>query len=227
MDWNEELMSVVRPEPERNVLTPWMQEKAPVIGKWMTFYFWMIFVNLIPSTIAVVEEMNHSGTIIGVMLGWVCAAVMIFAQFQMGRYQDRLKLCAGLNTVLLVGGIVVELVGSEPLSELWGIPSVIISLVVLYQFMHGCGDLLVGVDNEQSDKWYRLWKWYIWLMVGGIVGVPVLMVIAFMLEDFGVMGLLIVGVVLAWAVLILAQAVREVVYIYRTAKTFRRIAENL
>lgn len=222
----EELVSVVQAEHSENALTPWMQERAKLFGKWMWVYFWMMFVPIVPAIIAVVEEMSMTDTIIGTVLGWCCSAVTIYALFRMGEKQDRLKTCAGLNAVALAAQIILQFVNSETLTNLWSIPGAIIGLIVVYQFMHGCGDTLVGVDNELSNKWYRLWKWYIWLTVGGVIGVPVTLFLAYMVENTFA-AVMAVILMLAWVVMLLVQVVREIVYIYRTAKIFRGIAANL
>lgn len=226
MEWNEELMSIVEPEPVENGLSAEMQERAKAFGKWMWLYFLLMIQSIIPGIIAVVEEQFQTGTIIGTLLGWIYAAAMLYAMFQLGRVQDRLRTCAILNAVALAAQIILYFVNSEMLTDLWDIPSFIMGLVVSYQLMHGCGDALAGVDNEQSNKWYRLWKWYVGLLIGGVVGVPaVISMSVFAENEF----LLIIAVIamLAWAGMLIVQLVKEYVYIYRTAKIFRGIAENL
>lgn len=222
----EELTTVMQAEPETNARTPWIQERAKVFGKWMWIYFWVSIVTIIPGGIAAVEEMSETGTIIGTLIGWCLSAVLVYAMFQLGRVQDRLRTCAILNAVALAAQIILHFVNSEMLTDLWDIPSIIMGLVVSYQLMHGCGDALAGVDNEQSNKWYRLWKWYVGLLIGGVVAVPAVIFLAAFGENT-FQAVIAVIALLAWVCMLLVQVVKEYVYIYRTAKIFRGIAENL
>lgn len=229
MEWNEELMSIVQPEPvqsSENALRPFVLERARVFGKWLWLYFWVAIASIVPGIIAVVEEMSETGTIIGTLIGWCFSAVLVYAMFQLGGVQDRLRISAGLNAILVAAQILLHFVASETVNNLWSIPGAIIGLIASYQLMHGCGDALVGVDNELANKWYRLWKWYIWLLVGGVIGAPVLLLVVLMTENV-LLAIVVVVVLLAWVVMVLVQAIKEYVYIYRTAKIFRGIAANL
>lgn len=226
MEWNEELMSIVQPEPVQTGLSAAVQERARVFGKWLWIYFWVMIASIVPGLIGGFEVGMETGTIVGTAIGWGFSAVLVYAMFQLGRVQDRLKTCAGLNVVTLVAQIIVHFVNSEFLTNLWSIPSVIIGLIVSYQFIHGCGDALVGVDNEQAEKWYKLWKWLVGLLVGGLLGLIPAMLLVVMLENILVAIICIVAMIV-WMVMLIVQVVKEYVYIYRTAKIFRGIAENL
>lgn len=226
MEWNEELMSIVQPEPVDTGLSETMKERARVFGKWLWIYFWVTIASFIIGGIAAAEEMAKTGTIIGTVIGWIGSAVLLFALFKLSAVEERMKICAGLNAVALAAQIILHFVNSEVLSDLWNIPGVIIGLISIYQFMHGCGDSLVGVDNEQSEQWYRLWKWYVGLGIGGVLGLPLVMILAVTIDN-ALLTILFVIVMIAWVVALLTQVVREYVYIYRTAKIFRGIAANL
>lgn len=226
MEWNEELMSIVQPEPVDTGLSETVKERARVFGKWLWIYFWVTIASFIPGGVAVAEEMAKTGTIIGTVIGWIGSAALLFALFKLSAAEERMKTCAGLNAVALAAQIILHFVNSEVLSDLWNIPGVIIGLISIYQFMHGCGDALLGVDKEQSEKWYGLWKWYVGLGIGGIVGLPLVMILVVTIDN-GLLAILFVIVMIAWVVALLTQVVREYVYIYRTAKIFRGIASNL
>lgn len=226
MEWNEELMSIVEPETAQNGLSAAVQERAKVFGKWLWLYFWLMIASIVPGIITVVEGMTMTGTIIGTVIGWIISAVMVYAMFQLGTQQERLRTCAILNAVAVAAQIILHFVNSEMLTDLWNIPSIIMGLVVSYQLMHGCGDALAGVDNEQANKWYKLWKWYIGLLIGGMVSVTALVFLAAFTENAFLIIIAAIGMI-AWGVMLIVQVIKEYVYIYRTAKIFRGIAENL
>lgn len=226
MDWNEELMSIVRPEPVENGLSAAVQERAKVFGKWMWIYFWINIASIVPGIIALVEEQARTGTIIGTAIGWCFSAALVYAMFRLGRVQDRLKTSAGLSVITLAAQIILHFVNSEVVSDFWAIPGLIIGLIGEYHFMHGCGDALYGVDNELADRWYGLWKWYIGLGIGGLLTVPLLAVLIFAIDN-AMLIIIFVIALLGWVAAVIAQVIRQLVYIYRTAKIFRGIAANL
>lgn len=226
MEWNEELTSVVFTEPAVPVRDNAVQERARVFGKWLWIYFWVMMASFVPGIINFLEEQLQTGTIIGTVIGWGCSAFTIYVTFRLGTVQDRMRTSAILTAVALAGEIVMQFVNSETVSMLWAIPGIVIGLVSTYQFMYGCGDALAGVDNEQSNKWYKLWKWYVWLLVGGLLGMILLLVLAAMLQS-SLLSILSAISIVVWAVFVVVWAVKQYVYIYRTAKIFRGIAENL
>ena len=67
------------------------------------------------------------------------------------------------------------------------------------------------MDLELSEKWRRLWKWYIGTYLALFAGIFVALIFAWL-------GLL---VVLASAIGTLVVAILKLVYLWRTARTFR------
>lgn len=221
---NEVVQALTGPEPEQG-LSQEVKARAKVLGKWMMLYFWMMLVPMIPGFIGGIESSLETGTIIGTVVGWVCSAVSVYILFQMGTVQRRLHTCAVLNLVALAGEVITVLLNNETVTNLWSVPGAVISLVAAYQFMHGCADALVGVDQEMSEKWLRLWKWFVGAMIALLVSVPLLLV-AMMAENAAII-IVISILVIAVAVTVIVQSIREIVLTYRTAKTFRGIAANL
>ena len=73
------------------------------------------------------------------------------------------------------------------------------------------------MDLILSEKWRKLWRWYVGLLIAAAAGILIL----FMgLMAFAV---LIIGavVILAAAIGILVVGILKLVYLYRTAKVFR------
>ena len=76
-------------------------------------------------------------------------------------------------------------------------------------------EALEPVDLELSEKWRRLWKWYIGTYLGSVGSIVVVMI-------FGPLGLL---VMLASIIGMMVVAILKLVYLWRTARTFREYEE--
>ena len=72
-------------------------------------------------------------------------------------------------------------------------------------------DLLEPVDLELSEKWRRLWKWYIGTFLALFVGFFVALISA-------LLGLL---VMLASIIGTIVVSILKLVYLWRTTRTFR------
>ena len=69
----------------------------------------------------------------------------------------------------------------------------------------------MGADNDLSEKWLKLWKWFIRCMLGMIGSVILLLIAPFP----GSILLLAASIGLA------VVSIAKLVYLYRTAKVFR------
>jgi hypothetical protein len=96
-------------------------------------------------------------------------------------------------------------------SSFFTIPAAIIALVGEYNEYMGHSAVLTGVDNELSEKWEVLWKWYIGLFLG-MFGCILLMLIIPILGAIALIGA---------AIGLVVVGILKLVYLYRTAKLFR------
>ena len=96
------------------------------------------------------------------------------------------------------------------------IPAGIITLLGEYYEYRAHSDVLVGIDKNLSEKWSILKKWYL----GGIIAIFssfILMMIAPLL-----------GLIALWggAIVYLIIKIIKLVYLYRTAKVFRKYSAD-
>ena len=87
----------------------------------------------------------------------------------------------------------------------------VVALVGEYNEYVAHSAVLSGVDNELSQKWEVLWKWYIGLLLGtfGCLFVALILPILGAIAALGCsVGSIVVGIL-------------KLVYLYRTAKEFR------
>ena len=100
------------------------------------------------------------------------------------------------------------------------LPLVLLAIAALagvYREYLGHSEMLEGVDGELAEKWRKLWKWYIIsfaVTIGGIFAALISPVLA-------------IFVVLGGAIAAVVVSVLKLVYLYRTAKVFRALAEEV
>ena len=192
-------------------------KRAPVLGKWLWIIFWLI----IPSTVGGLMANESTAKILpglfmpGQIINAICSLTYGAILLKLGSEEDRYRtagicaLIAGASSALaaIING------GSEGATWIMiiTIPAAIVAIVGEYNEYMAHSVVLSGVDNELSEKWDVLWKWYIGLFLG-IFGGILLMLIIPVLGAIAVIGATIGTVVVS---------ILKLVYLYRTAKIFR------
>ena len=192
-------------------------KRAPVLGKWLWIVFWLI----IPSTIGSIMSNENTAKILpgllmpGQIINAICSLTYGTILLKLGSEEDRYRtagicaLIAGASSALaaMING------GSDGATWIliFTIPAAIVAIVGEYNEYMAHSAVLYGVDNELSEKWEVLWKWYIGLFAG-IFGSILLMLIIPVLGAIAVIGTTIGTVVVS---------ILKLVYLYRTVKIFR------
>ena len=192
-------------------------KRAPVLGKWLWIIFWLI----IPSTIGSIMANENTAKILpglfmpGQIINAICSitygAILLRLGSEEGRYRTAgiCALIAGASSAIaaIVNG------GSEGATWIliFTIPAAIVALVGEYNEYMAHSEVLSGVDNELSEKWEVLWKWYLGLFLG-MFGCIIVMLIAPLLGAIAILGCAIGTIVVG---------ILKLVYLYRTAKIFR------
>lgn len=194
-------------------------DKAPFLGQWLWVLFWLAvpqaMASLLMSSLFSSQSLPYLlGQILQVVYLLGCGLVLLKLSSHIARYRT-----AGI--CFLVGGIVNILTSVLPtLTSGDGLP-LLLSLISLvsgvflmvgeYQEYMGHSELLWDVDVELSDKWRKLWKWYIGCflaLLGSIVVVLFSSLLALLAALAATIGVLVVLIV-------------KLVYLYRTAMVFR------
>ena len=192
-------------------------KRAPVLGKWLWIIFWLI----IPSTIGSIMAHETTAKILpglfmpGQIINAICSLTYGAILLKLGSEEDRYRtagicaLIAGASSALaaMING------GSEGATWIliFTIPAAIVAIVGEYNEYMAHSAVLSGVDNELSEKWEVLWKWYIGLFLG-MLGCIIVMLIIPILGAIAILGCAIGTVVVS---------ILKLVYLYRTAKIFR------
>ena len=192
-------------------------KRAPVLGKWLWIIFWLI----IPSTIGSIMSHETTAKILpglvmpGQIINAICSLTYGAILLKLGSEEDRYR-TAGI-CALIAGGVsaVVAIITGTAEEATWTLlftlPAAVVAMVGEYNEYMGHSAVLSGVDNELSEKWELLWKWYIGLFLG-MFGCIIVMLIAPILGVIAILGCAIGTVVVG---------ILKLVYLYRTAKIFR------
>ena len=191
--------------------------RAPVLGKWLWIIFWLI----IPSTIGSIMAHETTAKILpglvmpGQIINAICSLTYGAILLKLGSEEDRYR-TAGI-CALIAGGVsaVVAIITVAAEEATWTLlftlPAAVVAMVGEYNEYMAHSTVLSGVDNELSEKWEVLWKWYIGLFLG-MFGCIIVMLIIPILGAIAILGCAIGTVVVG---------IMKLVYLYRTAKIFR------
>lgn len=189
-----------------------LARRAPLLGKWLWILFWLPILSLGTSFLKVIPSpsLHILGTVVGVLFGIARGIILIKISSEERRY-----LIAGIYALISVVAdkilLIVDSSNNILLTLLIVPPIVIVGYVGMYQEFMAHAAVLENVDWDLSDKWEKLWKWYIGLIIGVVGSVLIVVLVP-------VLGLL---VLLAGAIGIVVCGILSWVYLYRTAKVFR------
>ena len=192
-------------------------KRAPMLGKWLWIIFWLV----IPSSIGSIMAHETTAKILpglvmpGQIINTICSLTYGAILLKLGSEEDRYR-TAGI-CALIAGGVsaVVAIITVAAEEATWTLlftlPAAVVAMVGEYNEYMAHSAVLSGVDNELSEKWEVLWKWYIGLFLG-MFGCIIVMLIIPILGAIAILGCAIGTIVVS---------ILKLVYLYRTAKIFR------
>lgn len=195
-----------------------LAERALFLGKWLWILFWLV----VPATIAGIMKNENimkvapgvylAGQILNAACSVVYGAILLKLSSAESNYRT-----AGILTLITAGVSILSTVlfgaSEEPSwAQLIIVPAAVVGLFREYfeYKAHSC--VLMGTDNDLSERWTKLWKWFIYCTIG-IIGGAVLILFAPLIG-----AVLLIVALVGWAIV----SIVKLVYLYRTAKMFRR-----
>lgn len=191
--------------------------RAPALGKWLWILFWLV----IPSTIGSLMTQEFmvnlapglyiSGKILNAVVLVVYGIILLRLASEDDKYRTA-GICFLISSAVSVLVTVISGTGeTPPWTLLFTVPAAVVSFMAEYNECMAHAAVLTGVDNEQSEKWEKLWKWNIGLF-GALLGS---MIVVFILP------LIAAIVMLAAAIGLVVLSILKLVYLYRTARIFK------
>ena len=192
-------------------------KRAPILGNWLWIIFWLV----IPSSIGSIMSHETTAKILpgllmpGQIINAICSLTYGAILLKLGSEEDRYRtagICAlsagGVSAVVAIITVAAE---EATWTLLFTLPAAVVAMVGEYNEYMAHSAVLSGVDNELSEKWEVLWKWYIGLFLG-MFGCIIVMLIIPILGAIAILGCAIGTVIVS---------ILKLVYLYRTAKIFR------
>ena len=201
------------------------REDAAVLAGRLWPLFWLI----VPGTIAgfLSDEALSAHwpdlALLGEILGILCSVVYGLLLLSLARVNGGYRAAGACTLFVVAAGVIVQvLTGSgdphnveRSIALILTFISGVAALVGEYTECTSHAEVLEPVDMELSEKWRRLMKWYVGLFLGTFAGILVALFSQWL-------GLL---VMTAATVGSLVVAILKLVYLWRTARTFREYEE--
>lgn len=188
---------------------------AGMLAKCFTAIFWLNIVAFLPDLMG--NDFTKGFPILhqtGQMISLVFSLAITAVYAIMGKVNRRYRITAACMGVAVVVTFVQSLVtGGETPSWtlLISLPLAVLGLVCRYHQYSANSEVLVPMDYALSEKWMRLWKWFVRLTIIMVASILVVLI-------FPILGALIV---VAAAIGTAVISIIELVYIYRMMDTFR------
>ena len=188
---------------------------VPLLAKWTNILFWLIIVSTVAKFLTsenvtnAVPVLAFTGQILNIVSTAAYGVVLMKIASESMHYRNS-AICCFITAVISVAVIPI----SDDTESFIAISVVIVSVVinmigVYYEFM-GHADVLRDVDRTLSDKWFKLWKWYVGTffgMIGGTVLAVIIPLIGMIIVLASTIGTFVVSIV-------------KIVYIYKMSKVF-------
>lgn len=196
--------------------------RAPVLGKWLWILFWLIIPSTIGSLMSheTMTELIPALNLPGQILGMACNLAAGLILLKLGDEEDGYH-TAGVCSLIAAAANFLATVISGGSDAGWTllitVPAAIFGMVGQYHEFMAHSEVLTGVDNELAEKWEKLWKWYLGIMlslVGSILVILVAPVPGLLIAAAAAIGLIVVEII-------------RLVCLYRSAKTFRSYETRL
>ena len=198
-------------------------KNAVVLGKWVTVMFWLQIASLIAGVLA--DDVFDGLPAIQTVGSFATYGIMIANSIILIKLKAVEDWFGKAGVCYLVSGlsgfvIALFLLGDAiALSSLLAIAMMIVQMRGNYSECTGYEIVLRDVDDDLSGKWARQWKLEIACTLTVLVSAVVLLVSA--IAGGGVLAILAGIVTLGASIGALVFGIMRLVYLYRTAETFR------
>ncbi len=209
---------------QRGELAAQRRERAAAhakrLSRWLNLLFWLVIVRIIVVLIGndTVQELAPGLYWPSLVLGWLYSAcygaILLILSPANARYRTAGAILLAVTAVDVASVFAVDPDG--PFIILAGLAVVILQLVGEYNELYGHSEVLEGVDDGLSENWRYLWKWQVYAFIAIIGG-------ALLAAAFAIIGLI---CVLLGTIALLVVSVMKLVYVWRTAKAFKKIVPD-
>lgn len=190
---------------------------VPLLAKWTNILFWLIIVSTVAKFLTsenvtnAVPVLAFTGQILNIAATAAYGVVLMKIASESMHYRNS-AICCFITAVISVAVIPISADTESFIAISVVIVSVVINMIGEYYEFMGHADVLRDVDRTLSDKWFKLWKWYVGTffgMIGGTVLAVIIPLIGMIIVLASTIGTFVVSIV-------------KIVYIYKMSKVFEK-----
>lgn len=200
-------------------------ESAHSLSVWIMILFWLFIPNTIASILSNERIVtSHDLLIVGNIISFIASIAYGLILLKISSKEEKYRIAGYCFLVTSVAdAFKLILLAASGASEdgdflafgfIISLVSLVAGLIGTNSEFTGHSNVLQGVDDELSEKWLRLWKWYIGSLIAMLCSIILVYVIGM---------LLIIGAV----IVIFIVSIMKIVYIYQTSKALDEYNKRL
>ena len=198
-----------------------LAKRAPIFGRWLWALFWLIVPNAVAvfaatiGTKASIPALSIFGQVLNAICTLASGAILIRLSFEEERYRTA-GICVLLSSVIGAVQYIPGISGILAWILLLSIASGVISIYGISKEVAAHSAVVVDLDSELAEKWSKFFVRFLQLSAA-TVGSALLMLI------FPSIGAL---CTIAVSIGLLVIGALKLVYLYRTARLFRKYTQQ-
>lgn len=239
------------PSPEDMAKAAWLKEHAPTLAKWLMVLFWLgvasFVCNGFENTIKLPKYVPVTGLVLSAAT-YLISLLQILAAWKLQKADRKFRMLALINaaSTVVLAITQVTLGGADPAviagivsdrTQRAGVQALVavllalalgLAAVVYYFEMTAFHNVTRYVDEELAEKWLKLRAWMIGLTAATFAAILLEILIAGNpLAYFNGLGTLVLLLAVPSSLGLIVCSVIRMVYLYRTAKLFKTVAQNI
>lgn len=200
-------------------------ESAHSLSVWIMILFWLFIPNTIASILSNERIVtSHDLLIVGNIISFIASIAYGLILLKISSKEEKYRIAGycflvtsvadAFKLILLAASGASEDVDFLAFGFIISLVSLVAGLIGTNSEFTGHSNVLQGVDDELSEKWLRLWKWYIGSLIAMLCSIILVYVIGMLL-------------IICAVVVIFIVSIMKIVYIYQTSKALDEYNKRL
>ncbi len=200
-------------------------ESAHSLSVWIMILFWLFIPNTIASILSNERIVtSHDLLIVGNIISFIASIAYGLILLKISSKEEKYRTAGycflvtsaadAFKLILIAASGASEDVDLLAFGFIISLVSLVAGLIGTNSEFTGHSNVLQGVDDELSEKWLRLWKWYIGSLIAMLCSIILVYVIGMLL-------------IICAVVVIFIVSIMKIVYIYQTSKALDEYNKSL
>lgn len=200
-------------------------ESAHSLSVWIMILFWLFIPNTIASMLSNERIVTSPDLlIVGNIISFIASIAYGLILLKISSKEEKYRIAGycflvtsvadAFKLILIAASGASEDVDFLAFGFIISLVSLVAGLIGTNSEFTGHSNVLQGVDDELSEKWLRLWKWYIGSLIAMLCSIILVYVIGMLL-------------IICAVVVIFIVSIMKIVYIYQTSKALDEYNKRL